>query len=202
MFDAEPGVASHHRARQCLKISAAVLLLLLSPAVYAAGLKTTLKKEPVSIRLIGRASPLPTTSFGANYDSYVAELHTAKNDARLVKLVYRFLSYDPSFPKALVDYDILHRFRAVRQPDCDETADTMLYSHRVAASGEIVESDFSFEYAKHASDVAIPPATVLPCYVVTPADYKGSKQVSAAPSHAVVNNKDAGTQRAAKSPLP
>jgi hypothetical protein len=140
----------------------------------------------VTVRLIGLASPLPVTSFGANYDSYVAAMRLRKDDVSLVKLVYRFMNYDPRFPASLVDYDFVHKFRAVREPDCDEAVDTMLFSHRITASGATAGRDLTFEYAKHAAQIAVAPPTVLPCYVVSPADYKGSKHLPAGPSNSAV----------------
>lgn len=185
MFEADTtsGTRSPHNLALYSAITAAFLLLLLLMDVtwaHAAGLEPSPKKEVVSVRFVGRAASVPITSFGANHHSFVAVLHFGNShDVSLVKIVYRFLSYDTSLPASLMNYDIVHKFRAVRQTDCDEVADTLLYSHRLSSSGGISGRDFSFQYARNASGITIPPDSVLPCYIVTPADYKGSAHVPA-----------------------
>lgn len=154
------------------------LAILTGPA-YGAKLRAGVKKESVSVRLVGRAASATVSSFGANHQSYVAVLQEGHNkDAVLVKLVYRFLDYDGDLAALFMDYDLVHRFRAVRQPDCDEATDSVLYSRNLMPTGEASSRAFTFEYAHHAAGVAIPPKTVLPCYVVTPADYKGSDRIT------------------------
>ncbi len=173
-------------------MACAAVLLLAGGAAQGRSLKSSVKKESVSFRLVGRAAPVPITSFGANYESYVAALQSPKtNDVSLVKVVYRFLSYDPRLPVSFVDYDLVHTFRAVRQPDCDESASAMLYSHPLSHTGEVQNETFTFEYAKHASDVTIAPAVMLPCYVITPADYKGSNPVPQRDARPLLSEKQA-----------
>jgi hypothetical protein len=161
--------------------SGAVLLLLLSAshAQRMEKLHDSIKKQSVSVRLVGRTPPLPVTTFGANYQSFVATLQADKDFAPQVKLVYRFLSYDQGPPAAFMDYNYVHKFRAVRQPDCDESAAAILYSRHSSPTGETLNSNLSFEYARGATGVAIPPTAVLPCYVVTPGDYQGSTRLPA-----------------------
>jgi len=146
----------HRRSRQYW-VSGAVLVLLLfvshTQPAHAEKLRDSVKKQSVSVRLVGRASPLPVTTFGANYESFVAALETQNNkdDVSLVKLVYRFLGYDRGLPAVFMDYNYVHRFHAVRRPDCDEVASTVLYSRHVSAVGEMPDHDFTFEYAKGAT---------------------------------------------------
>lgn len=193
--DLEHGGRSAKNAPQYWAITAALLFLQLGCAgwAFAAGIEPSPKKEVVSVRFVGRAASVPVTSFGANRSSFVAALHSRNSpDVSLVKIVYRFLTYDTSLPASVVDYDVVHRFRALRQTDCDEVADTLLYSHRLAPSGEILGRDFSFQYAKNASGITIPPAAVLPCYIVTPAGYKGSKRIPAAVADSIVGDATIG----------
>jgi len=96
----------------------------------------------------------------------VATLQADKDFAPQVKLVYRFLSYDHGLPAAFMDYNYVHKFRAVRQPECDESAATVVYIR-------------DFEYARGTTGVAIPSTIVLPCYIVTPGDYQGSTRLPA-----------------------
>jgi hypothetical protein len=167
----------------------------------AVKLKESFRKRSVSVRLVGRAAPLPTSTFGANYDSYVAVLQAGNiTDVPFVKLVYRFMDYDRSLPRLFMDYEFVHRFRALRQPDCDEPAEAMLYSLHLTRFGELLGSDFSFEYAKNATEIVIPATTILPCYVVAPTDYKGSHRVPARPSASVTAEDQSDRARAPKTP--
>ncbi len=181
-------------------VAALVLLIAISGPgrAYAAGIKKP-KKQLVSVRFLGRAPLMPVTSFGANYESYVAALrsHSNKDEGSLVKLVYRFLTYDSRLPASLLDYNAVHRFRAVREPECDQTVEAMLYGDRPVLPSGTQVSDFSFVYARNALPMQIPEAAVLPCYVVTPADYKGSKNVPAGVSNSVAAGKAATTAPAA-----
>jgi len=154
-----------------------VALLAVCPAyVYAAKLlHPSLKKQAVSVRLVGRAALVPLSSFGANQEYYVGVLQAkGKKETALVKLIYRFLNYDRDLPATFMNYELVHRFHAIRQPECDAPADTLLYSRRTTALGELLDSNFTFEFAQNATSITIPPASVLPCYVITPSDYQDS----------------------------
>ncbi len=190
--------APHKLARPYWTIAVAFvgLLLTFAGSTSAANLGSSPKKRIVSFRLVGHAAPLPVTSFGANYETYVAALQSRDHQVSFVKLVYRFLPYDASLPASLMDYELVHRFRAVRQPDCDATAESLLYSAQVGPTGELLGRNFSFVYSRHAAEIAIPAATLLPCYVVTPADYKGSKHVSTHVTSLAREKAPAGTQAA------
>jgi hypothetical protein len=169
---------------------------------HAEKLRESAKKRSVSVRLIGRASPLPVTTFGANYQPFVALLEAQNNnnnnDPLLVKLVYRFLSYDTGLPAVFMDYSYMHRFRAVRQPDCDAAADTLLYSQHVSSVGETLDRNFTFEYAKGAAGTTISSTIVLPCYVVTPDDYRGSTHSPRTVSSPIMAEKAPGPTGAVK----
>lgn len=180
----------HARLHWVIVVAVALLSGSLIQRVEARKFQDSLKTQYVSVRMVGRASSIPVTSFGANYQSFVAAFYAHNNhDVTLVKLVYRFLSYDQDLPAALMDYDLMHRFRARRQPDCDESADTILYSRHSSPSGKMLDREFSFSYAKNATGVTIPSAAILPCYVIAPADYKGSKRVPTAVSGDVAAEK-------------
>jgi hypothetical protein len=155
------------------------VLALYSQRGYAVKLKETSRKQSIAVRFIGRTAPMPRSTFGANHDSYIALLQGAKNKDNwpFVKLVYRFLDYDHSLPALFMDYEFVHRFRAVRQPDCDEPTDTMLYSKHLSSFGQVLDTEFSFAFAKNASEIVIPSESILPCYIVTPSDYKGSDRI-------------------------
>ncbi len=185
-----------------IAMASVVLLIVCVTQGYAEKLRDSVRKQSISIRLVGRAAPLPISSFGANYASYVAVLQSGNDnkDVSFVKLVYRFMDYDRNLPVLFMNYDYVHKFRAVRQADCDEPADALLYSRHVTPVGGLVDSEFSFEYAKNATSVAIPATTVLPCYTVAPPDYKGSHLILQDPSRPVMAEKESGLTPAPKVP--
>lgn len=37
------------------------------------------------------------------------------------KIVFRYMGYEDPLPTGLLDYDLVHTFKAVRDPSCDET---------------------------------------------------------------------------------
>jgi len=187
---ARPRSLRHARLHWVIGVAVALLVGSLIQRAEAKKLQDSLKTQDVLVRMVGRASSIPVTTFGANYQSFVAAFYAHNNhDVILVKLVYRFLSYDQDLPAALMDYNLVHRFRARRQPDCDESADTILYSRHPSPSGTMLDREFSFSYAKNATGVTIPTAAILPCYVIAPADYKNSRRVPIAVSGAVVAEK-------------
>lgn len=178
MSQERPRAAAPLRAIRSRTFTTMVLLVVaFVGTMCGADLRPTVKKQSISVRLIGRASSLPLTSFGANYESYVGTLQTKANGLALVKLVYRFMNYQPRFPGSLADHDLVHSFRATRQPDCDERAESIIYSRQVGPAGQTSEPTFSFVYAKNASGISIPPSAVLPCYVVSADDYKGTRSL-------------------------
>ena len=170
------GILRHLRRPRLLIIALAILAAAISAIPgNAEKLQRQLKKESIFVRVVGRAAPLPVSTFGANEQPYIVMLQPAdKQEPSLAKLVYRFLSYDRTLPAVFLDYDLVHKFRAVRQPECDEVAGALLYSLRSTGSGGAVNSELSFEYARQATGIAISPQAVLPCYVASPADHQGS----------------------------
>lgn len=143
---------------------------------YAKDSRDTVKKQLVIVRILGRAEVLPISSFGANYHSYVAVVESGAKEVTFIKLLYRFMDHDGALPSSWADYELVHKFHATRQPECDEAADSMLYSQHRAHTGELLDREFSFTYARNAH-ITIPETAVLPCYVVSPRDHDGSKRV-------------------------
>ncbi len=79
------------------------------------------KKEAMRLRLVALAWNHPRSSFSASEEVFVADKEVAKDETRLVKLVYMFLSYQPRLSDEGLDYSTLHELRALRDPQCDET---------------------------------------------------------------------------------
>lgn len=78
------------------------------------------RKKPIHVRLIAVQSTYPRTSFFANDEVLIAEQELAKNESRLVKLVYDFLPYQDPLSSFGLRYSLVHRVQAVRDTRCDE----------------------------------------------------------------------------------
>ena len=81
----------------------------------------TLRKEPISVRLIALAIAYPRSSFFANDEVFIAEQELAKEESRFIKLVYDFLPYETPLSSYGLNYSLVHRVRAVRDTSCDES---------------------------------------------------------------------------------
>jgi hypothetical protein len=79
------------------------------------------KTTPMRVRLVALAWALPPTSYGASYEVFVAETEIDQGEWRLIKLVFRFLSFQPRLSETGFDYSVVHEVGASRDPDCDET---------------------------------------------------------------------------------
>ena len=72
------------------------------------------------MRLIAVEVAFPRTSFFANDEVLIAEQELAKNESRLVKLVYDFLPYQNPLSSFGLRYSLVHRVQAIRDTTCDE----------------------------------------------------------------------------------
>jgi hypothetical protein len=79
------------------------------------------KTTPVRVRLVALAWTLPSSSYGANYEVFVAETEIEHNEWRLIKLVFSFLPFQPRLSESGFDYSVVHEIAASRNADCDET---------------------------------------------------------------------------------
>ncbi len=126
------------------------------------------KKEEMRIRLVALAWNHPRSSFSASEEVFVADKELAKDETRLVKLVYMFLPYQPRLSDEGLDYSTLHEMRAVRDPQCDET----LAQITTGQTGDWRQDQSQLKYSASA-----PPLNLsrhknpLPCYVTNAEDY-------------------------------
>jgi hypothetical protein len=149
------------------------------PLARGAELRSSSNKKMLKVRLIGSEPSVPTTSFGPNWKSYVAEVQSGAERPRLVRFVYRYALSAPTMPGTFLDYALVHRFRALRDEACDMPLASMLYSYKFS-SGDFepvrpTGRELTLEYASSAPRLSAADPAVLPCYVVGPKDYKGSR---------------------------
>lgn len=93
------------------------------------------RKRPIHVRLIAVETAFPRTSFFANDEVLIAEQELAKNESRLVKLVYDFLPYQNPLSSFGLSYSIVHRLQAIRDNTCDEALWEMRKQLRKSDSG-------------------------------------------------------------------
>jgi hypothetical protein len=123
------------------------------------------KKEALKVRLIALAASYPRSSVYSNQEVFIAAQEIEPGEARLVKLVYGFLPYQPRLSEIGLDYSTVHELRASRNPDCDETLSQM-------ASFAKNRPNLDWEYSTDSPE--LDPARrrrPLPCYETTAEDY-------------------------------
>jgi hypothetical protein len=126
------------------------------------------KKEVIRLRLVALAWNHPRSSFSASEEVFVADKELAKDETRLIKLVYMFLPYQPRLSDEGLDYSTLHELRALRDPQCDET----LAQITTGETGDWRQNQPQLKYS-----AAAPPLNLsrhkspLPCYVTNAEDY-------------------------------
>jgi len=126
------------------------------------------KMEPVRVRIVALAWNHHPTSFFANEEVFIADMQIAKDESRLVKLVYSFLPYQPRLSDNGLDYSIVHELQAARDPDCDQTV-SEITTGRV---GDWRQDQSQLKYSTDAPAVNLERHKKrLPCYVTSAADY-------------------------------
>jgi hypothetical protein len=134
------------------------------------------KKEQLRVRLIALAASYPRSSVYSNQEVFVAAQEVEPGEARLLKLVYDFLPYQPRLSESGLDYSTVHQLRATRNPDCDETLAQM-------ASPNKNRPKLGWEYSTDSP--GLDPARrrrPLPCYETTAQDYSKPLHQPAGPS--------------------
>jgi hypothetical protein len=134
------------------------------------------KKEQLRVRLVALAASYPRSSVYSNQEVFIAAQEVEPGEARLLKLVYGFLPYQPRLSESGLDYSTVHQLRATRDPDCDETLAQM-------ASSNKNRPKLVWEYSTDSP--GLDPARrrrPLPCYETTAEDYGKSLHEPAGPS--------------------
>ncbi len=118
------------------------------------------KKERLKIRLVALAIAYPRSSYFASQEVFVAEQEIAKDETRLVKLVYNFLPYQPRLSEYALDYSVQHEILAGRDTSCDE-----------ALSQVGFQGHPNFKYAIDSPELDLKTRRVLRCYQTSAEDY-------------------------------
>jgi hypothetical protein len=118
-------------------ISIGLVICTLVPCAAAAGPAATPRASTIQVRFIAREQPIARTSFGYNWDSYIAELQHKNGERELIRLSYRFLYYEPEMPPSFLDYSYVHGFRAVHDEGCNTSMAATTRKYTVGREGKI-----------------------------------------------------------------
>jgi len=126
------------------------------------------KKEAMKLRLVALAWNHPRASFFVSEEVFIAEKELAKDESRLVKLVYDFLPYQPRLSDYGMDYSTVHELRAVRDPQCDEKLAELVSG----SVGDWRQMQSQLKYSTDAPEINPERhRNPLPCYVTNAEDY-------------------------------
>ena len=121
--------------------------------------------EELSVRLIGPALSLPTSSYFANYEVYIAERRIKKDQLQFIKLVYESLPYQRRLSEYALNSTRVFRLRAKRDQSCDESLLQMTWPEGDPHPGSQYSADSP---GLSTSDRN----SMLPCYRTTADDYR------------------------------
>ena len=159
------------------------LLLVLISAVLCAAVEPlpgthSSKPKKLSFRIVGITEKIPKSGFSSNRDVFVATVVDKKGKTNWAKIVYRYLGYEDSFPDRLLSPDLLHEFLAVREPSCDESLASLGTKTITATDGRLSSVNI-LRYTTSEAAVESAGEQQLPCFVVQPRAYRGSRPIKA-----------------------
>ena len=121
--------------------------------------------EELSVRLIGPALSLPSSSYFANYEVFIAERRLKKDQLQFIKLVYESLPYQRRLSEYALNSTKVFRLRAKRDQSCDESLLQMTWPEGDPHPGSQYSADSPGLSASDRNNM-------LPCYRTTADDYR------------------------------
>ena len=119
----------------------------------------------VSLNFIGAVLPLPSSSYFANSEIFLAEEHVNRHRSRLIKLVYDFLPYQPRLSDYGPNYPVVYKLHVTRDPSCDEALMHMTSSVTTSGSTPINRLQLDPKYSNQQQ-------RTLACFRTTADDYR------------------------------
>ncbi len=120
-----------------------------------------LTKE-VSVNFVGLALTLPSSSYFASHEVFIAEERT-HSQSRLIKLIYEFLPYQERLSDYGPNYPDVDKLRVTRDPSCDEPVVQVVTGMRTASRAVSDRLQQSLQGVQ---------ASKLECYRTTADDYR------------------------------
>ena len=121
--------------------------------------------EELSVRLIGPALSLPSSSYFANYEVFIAERRLKKDQLQFIKLVYESLPYQRRLSEYALNSTKVFKLRAKRDQSCDESLLQMTWPEGDPHPGSQYSADSPGLSASDRNNM-------LPCYRTTADDYR------------------------------
>jgi len=118
----------------------------------------------VSLNFIEAVLPLPSSSYFANSEIFLAEEHV-RHRSRLIKLVYDFLPYQPRLSDYGPNYPVVYKLHVTRDPSCDEPLMQMTSSVTTSGSTPINRLQLDPKYSNQQQ-------STLACFRTTADDYR------------------------------
>ena len=159
-----------------------LIVALVATGIFASAAELhtpTHKTQTIQFRLIATEDAQYITTLGSSSRSYIAAIESRTGEPQLARIVYRYRIGQAVFTGKLLDYTMLHKFRAVRDESCDVSVDALSYSYRFDESNQsFLGKTLSLDYARFAPKVEAGRDEVVPCYTLTPDSYKGSRALA------------------------
>jgi hypothetical protein len=130
-------------------------------------------KEPadtkeLNVNFMVPALVLPMSSYFPNYEVFIAEQRLTRNQSRLIKLVYEFLSYQPRLSDYVPNYAGIENLHATRDRNCDQAL------MQVASSSTTVRWALSSRLQRGGKSLEQQQST-LECYRTTADDFRRAR---------------------------
>jgi hypothetical protein len=112
---------------------------------------------------------------GDHYEVFVFGLESKSRDGSLVpvKVMYRFFyKTESALPDAFLDASKRYQLQVIREPNCDETVESLSYQKNSDPTGKPLPSSYILQPLTGAPKEVLKSDLVLPCYVMRPGKYK------------------------------
>lgn len=116
---------------------------------------------------------------GFNVKVFILGMEASSKQGTLltpVKVKYRFFNWQPILPQSFFDYSRRYELMVVRDHSCDETVESLSYVQAADPSGKPIGEDLVLRPLEGAPKELLKHDLRLPCYVLTPGNYKALKE--------------------------
>ena len=122
--------------------------------------------EDLPLQFISLAIPKEGSSFFSNYEVFFAQKQLSKGKYELIKLVYKFLPYQPRLSQYLAAGNAkIYTLRVIRDPACDESPMEMTWPDAVQDLLDSLNTNSN-------GTASVKKNLKLPCYRTTADDYQ------------------------------
>lgn len=113
--------------------------------------------------------------FGDHYEVFVFGLEPTSQSGPVtpVKVMYKFFyKTEPALPDSFFDFAKHYELTIARDSSCDETVQNLAYQKNETLEGKPLRPTYILRPLVGAPKDVLKPDAVLPCYVLTPGQYK------------------------------